>query len=74
MLPAIRGGEIVLLPTRVLADAGLALPILLRELAGHGNDASWIRATQSREHLLNEVVRRQTLKWAGRDERHPLER
>ncbi|EGJ09309.1 YbdK family carboxylate-amine ligase [Rubrivivax benzoatilyticus] len=43
-----------------------ALQFLRRELAGHGNDACWIRATQSREHLLNEVVRRQTLRWAGR--------
>ncbi|MBK1689932.1 YbdK family carboxylate-amine ligase [Rubrivivax gelatinosus] len=43
-----------------------ALQYLRRELVGHGNDACWIRATQAREHLLNEVVRRQTLRWAGR--------
>ncbi len=36
MLPAVRGGEIVLLPRRVLADAGIALPLLLRELSSHG--------------------------------------
>lgn len=36
MLPAVRGGEIVLLPGRVLSDAGIALPLLLRELSSHG--------------------------------------
>src|SRR5829696_9136315 len=36
MLPAVRGGEIVLLPQRTLADAGVALPVILRELSSHG--------------------------------------
>lgn len=36
MLPSIRGGELVLLPGRAVADSGVALPVLLRELAGHG--------------------------------------
>jgi purine catabolism regulator len=36
MLPTVRGGEIVLLPSRMLSDAGLALPLLLRELSSHG--------------------------------------
>ncbi len=36
MLPMLRGGELVLLPQRVLADSAVALPPLLRELAGHG--------------------------------------
>jgi carboxylate-amine ligase len=43
-----------------------ALAFVRAEIAGHGNDACWIRATQARERLLNEVVRRQTLRWAGR--------
>ena len=36
MLPAIRGGELVLLPRRVLTDSGIALSVLLRELSSHG--------------------------------------
>lgn len=43
-----------------------ALRLLRAELAGSGNDASWIRATHAREGLLAEVVRQQTLRWAGR--------
>lgn len=43
-----------------------ALRYLRDELLGTGNDASWIRATQDRERLLPEVVRQQTLRWAGR--------
>ena len=35
MLPLLRGGELVILPARVLGDSGLSLPILLRELASH---------------------------------------
>ena len=35
MLPALRGGEVVLLPKRVVSEAGIALPDLLRELARH---------------------------------------
>lgn len=46
------------------ADA--ALDLLRRELNGHGNDATWIRALQDREQLLPEVVRQQSLRWAGR--------
>lgn len=42
-----------------------ALAFVRRELAGRGNDASWIRATHAREGLLAEVVRQQTLRWAG---------
>ncbi len=47
------------------AEAALAL--LTRELAGDGNDACWIRATQERERFLPEVVRQQCQRWAGRD-------
>jgi purine catabolism regulator len=36
MLPSLRGGELVLLPGRVLAETGVGLPVLLREIAGHG--------------------------------------
>jgi hypothetical protein len=36
MLPAVRGGELVLLPKRVLSDSGIALSLLLRELSSHG--------------------------------------
>ncbi len=39
MLPAIRGGELLLLPGRVLAEAGIELPVLLRELGGHSISA-----------------------------------
>lgn len=42
MLPSIRGGELVLLPSRVIADSGLPLPALLRELSGHGAGAAVI--------------------------------
>jgi purine catabolism regulator len=35
MLPPLRGGELVVLPRRVLAESGISLPLLLRELAGH---------------------------------------
>jgi carboxylate-amine ligase len=43
-----------------------ALAFVRRELAGNGNDATWVRATFDRERLLAEVVRQQTLRWAGR--------
>ena len=46
------------------AEAALAL--VRSELAGSGNDASWIRRTIDDERLLPEVVRQQTLRWAGR--------
>jgi hypothetical protein len=36
MLPSLRGGELVLLPARVLAETGVGLPVLLREIASHG--------------------------------------
>lgn len=39
MLPAVRGGELVLLPKRVLNESGVALPLLLRELSSHGISA-----------------------------------
>ncbi|MGH2534337.1 MAG: hypothetical protein ACRDJW_18865, partial [Thermomicrobiales bacterium] len=35
MLPLLRGGELVILPARVLADSGASLPLLLRELSTH---------------------------------------
>ena len=35
MLPPLRGGELVLLPRRVLSESGVSLPLLLRELASH---------------------------------------
>jgi carboxylate-amine ligase len=50
----------------IVLRAEEALRFIARELAGHGNDATWIRATQARERLLPEVVRQQTLRWAGR--------
>jgi glutamate---cysteine ligase / carboxylate-amine ligase len=46
------------------ADA--ALRFVRHELAGPGNDATWIRAAHDRERLLPEVVRQQTQRWAGR--------
>jgi carboxylate-amine ligase len=42
-----------------------AIALVRRELAGTGNDAGWLRALYEREHQLSEVVRRQTLRWAG---------
>jgi carboxylate-amine ligase len=42
-----------------------ALNLLRREIDGHGNDAGWIREVHARERLLPEVVRQQTLRWAG---------
>ncbi|MFL5758715.1 MAG: PucR family transcriptional regulator [Thermomicrobiales bacterium] len=35
MLPLLRGGELVILPNRVLIESGVSLPLLLRELASH---------------------------------------
>ena len=45
-----------------------ALQFIRAELAGSGNDASWLRALHDEERLLPEVVRRQCLRWAGRDD------
>lgn len=42
-----------------------ALQLLREELAGTGNDATWIRRVQAREHLLPEVVRQQCLRFSG---------
>jgi hypothetical protein len=36
MLPSLRGGELVILPGRVLAETGVGLPVLLREIAELG--------------------------------------
>lgn len=36
MLPPLRGGELVLLPHRILAESGVTVVPLLRELVGHG--------------------------------------
>lgn len=35
MLPPLRGGELIVLPKRVLVDSGVSLSLLLRELASH---------------------------------------
>src|SRR5215207_8258089 len=35
MLPPLRGGELIVLPRRVLIDSGVSLSLLLRELASH---------------------------------------
>jgi carboxylate-amine ligase len=50
----------------VVLRAEGALQLLQQEMDGFGNDAAWVRATHAREHLLPEVVRQQTLRWAGR--------
>jgi len=42
-----------------------ALRYLRKELAGAGNDASWLRGVHAREQLLPEVVRQQCRRWAG---------
>ena len=46
------------------AEDGLRL--IRAELAGDGNDATWIRRTHDQEHLLAEVVRQQCRRWGGR--------
>lgn len=43
-----------------------ALKLLRDEINGNGNDATWIRGTFDREHLLPEVVRQQCARWGGR--------
>jgi carboxylate-amine ligase len=40
-----------------------ALRFVRGELAGDGNDATWLRKVQQREHLLAETVRQQCLRW-----------
>ena len=40
MLSPLRGGELVLLPDRVLSESGLVLPVLLRELGTHNVGAA----------------------------------
>jgi carboxylate-amine ligase len=42
-----------------------ALTFIRAELAGTGNDATWLRQLQQREHLLPEVVRQQCRRWDG---------
>ncbi|MFG6414294.1 YbdK family carboxylate-amine ligase [Roseateles sp. DC23W] len=42
-----------------------ALQYLRREIAGTGNDATWLRQIEADEHLLAEVVRRATRRWHG---------
>ncbi|MEO8124949.1 MAG: YbdK family carboxylate-amine ligase [Burkholderiales bacterium] len=42
-----------------------AIRMLRAEILGTGNDATWIRQLQHREHLLAEVVRQQTRRWRG---------
>ncbi len=57
---------VLLQPHAQVLRAEGALAYVRRELEGMGNDATWIRATFDREHLLAEVVRQQTQRWAGR--------
>ncbi len=42
-----------------------AIRTLRVELAGDGNDATWIRRVHDEEHLLAEVVRQQCVRWEG---------
>ncbi|MEO7010201.1 MAG: YbdK family carboxylate-amine ligase [Caldimonas sp.] len=42
-----------------------ALALIRAELDGDGNDATWIRKLEQREHMLPEVVRQQCLRWKG---------
>ena len=44
MLPPLRGGELVLLPHRILAESGATIEPLLRELGGHGVAAVLLEA------------------------------
>ena len=45
-----------------------AIAFLRAELAGDGNDATWLRRLHARERLLPEVVRRQCRRWEAADE------
>ena len=42
-----------------------AITLIRAELEGDGNDATWIRKLEQREHMLPEVVRQQCLRWKG---------
>jgi hypothetical protein len=47
MLQPLRGGELVLLPERIVSESGLAVPVLLRELSGlHAGAAVLERAPE----------------------------
>ncbi|MEK9720504.1 MAG: YbdK family carboxylate-amine ligase [Quisquiliibacterium sp.] len=46
-------------------DTRQALNELATDARERGSDASWIRDQFEKEHLLEEVVRRQTLRWKG---------
>src|SRR6476659_726788 len=47
MLQPLRGGELVLLPERIVSESGLALPVILRELSGlHAGAAVLERAPE----------------------------
>jgi carboxylate-amine ligase len=45
--------------------AQLACDELAEDARSRGNDANWLREQFAAEHLLEEVVRRQTLRWQG---------
>ncbi len=47
MLNPLRGGELVLLPDRVLAESGLAVAVLLRELGSHSVSAAVVETMPS---------------------------
>jgi purine catabolism regulator len=47
MLSPLRGGELVMLPDRVLAESGVALPVLLRELGTHDVSAAIVETPPS---------------------------
>jgi len=50
-----------------VAKLGAQLPCdeLAEDARSRGGDASWLRAQFAAEHMLEEVVRRQTLRWQG---------
>jgi len=50
-----------------VARLGAQIPCdeLAEDARTRGSDASWLRAQFASEHLLEEVVRRQTLRWQG---------
>lgn len=64
LLPQVRGGEIVLLPSRLLAEAatesGVTLPALLHELAGHRITAAVLEELPSAAPLPVLVARQVT--------------
>ena len=53
-------------PHAVALKAEPALRYVREEMRWQGNDATWARGVVEKEQLLNELVRQQCERWAGR--------